>query len=212
MILHNGNAQGLMQLTPDKRIHAMKALASLSRFLGSYDVWLQIRQRYNLCWSTGNEALTTFERFYDDSKTLDTMVQWVKQAIKILPASMAAVIQFNVLTGLRPSEAIQAIRLIKDTDSFRTYYNEDRQCLEHFRFAQLFIRRTKAAYVSIVDKELLQIAQNCTKIPTYESLRFALTRKNLICHMAYCRKIYSSYLRQNGIESEIGFESFFYRV
>jgi hypothetical protein len=34
MILHNGNAQGLVQLAQNKRIHTMKALASLSRFLG----------------------------------------------------------------------------------------------------------------------------------------------------------------------------------
>jgi hypothetical protein len=36
--LTNGDAQPLLQLEPDKWIHAMKAVGSLSRFLGSYDV------------------------------------------------------------------------------------------------------------------------------------------------------------------------------
>lgn len=43
-MLTNGDAQSLLQLKPDKRIHAMKEVASLSRFSGSYDVWLQLRQ------------------------------------------------------------------------------------------------------------------------------------------------------------------------
>lgn len=34
-VLTNGDAQPLLQLKPDKRIHAMKAIGSLSRFLGS---------------------------------------------------------------------------------------------------------------------------------------------------------------------------------
>jgi hypothetical protein len=52
-VLVNGDVQSLLQLKPDKRIHAMKALPSLSHFLGSHDVWLQLRQRYHLTWSTG---------------------------------------------------------------------------------------------------------------------------------------------------------------
>jgi len=205
-ILTTGDAQPLLQLQPAKRIHAMKALASLSRFSGEYDVWLQIRQRYNLKWSTGNEALATFERFFDDKKTLDTMLQWVREAIRVLPSEdMRAVIKFNCLTGLRPNEAIQAIRLIKDPEQVKTYYNADRHVLEHFRFPAIFIRRTKAAYVSILNKEILGIAQNIEKkIPTYEALRFASTRRGLSFQMGYCRKIFASYLRQSaGIEGEI---------
>lgn len=141
-VLQTGNAQSVLQLPPNKRIHIMKRLASLARFLGTYDTWIQIRQRYNLKWSTGNEALSTFQRFFlDDSKTMDTMLQWVKNAISVLPSSMGDIIKFNVLTGLRPSEAIQAIILIKDPESFKTYYNKDRNSLEHFRFPK-FLRRT----------------------------------------------------------------------
>jgi intergrase/recombinase len=205
-ILQTGDASSLMQIKPDKRIHAMKALASLARFTGSYDTWLAIRQRYNLKWSTGNESLATFERFFlDDNKTLDSMLQWVKEAIKVLPASMGQIIKFNVLTGLRPNEAIQSIRLLNRPDSQAiSYYNLERQCLEHFRFPELFIRRTKAAYVSIIEREqLLGLVQNIRKIPTYEVLRFRCTRAGLSFHMGYCRKIYSSWLRQSGIPAEI---------
>jgi hypothetical protein len=203
-VLQTGDAQPLLQVTPDKRIHAMKGLASLSRFLGCYDTWLQIRQRYNLKWSTGNENLAAFQRFFDDKRSLDSMLQWVRDAIRVLPAPMGEIIKFNVLTGLRPNEALAAIRLLNIQNSEIgkmnkvQYYNPERQCLEHFRFPEIFLRRTKSAYISIVDNQLLQIAQKVRKTPTYEVLRFRCTRAGLEFHMGWCRKIFGSWLRQNG--------------
>jgi intergrase/recombinase len=202
-VLETGNAAGLLSLQPDKRIHAMKALSNLAKFTGKYDVWLQLRQRYNLKWSTGTEKLDAFERFFDDNKTLDTMLQGLRQVRQELPKSYSDFFVFCTLTGLRASECVNCIRIIKDADSFKTYYNENRQCLEHFRFAKIFIRRTKAAYISLVDKEILEIAQNCTSIPSYNALKKALRHRSLDMQLKYCRKIYASYLRHKGIESEV---------
>jgi len=183
------------QLSADKRIHAMKALSCLARYAGRYDQFLQLRQRYNLKWSTGTEKLDAFERFFDDSKTLDTMLQWLRQVRQELPKSYSDFFMFCALTGLRASECVPCIRLIKDPKEFKTYYNEDRHCLEHFRFANIFIRRTKAAYISLVDKEILEIAKNCTNTPSYNALKMALRRKSLDMQLKYCRKIFASYLR-----------------
>jgi intergrase/recombinase len=197
-------AQILLRLSPDKRIHAMKALSCIAKFTGRYDQFLQLRQRYNLKWSTGTEKLDAFERFFDDNKTLDTMLQWLRQVIQEVPKSYSDFFVFCTLTGLRASECVNSIRLIKDPEHSKTYYNESRQCLEHFRFAKIFIRRTKAAYISIVDKELLEIAQNTTKTLTYHALKMALRHRKLDMQMKYCRKIHASYLRQSAnIESEI---------
>jgi intergrase/recombinase len=110
---------------------------------------------------------------------------------------------FCTLTGLRASECVASVKLIKDLNNFKTYYNEGRQCLEHFRFANIFIRRTKAAYISLVDKEILEIVQNCTNVPSYNALKKALMRRSLDMQLKYCRKIFASYLRQSGIETEI---------
>ena len=137
-VLQTGNAQSLLQLAPNKRIHVMKALASLSRFLGSYDVWLQIRQRYNLHWSTGNENLSTFQRFFDDSKTMDTMLQWVKNTLEVLPAQMGEAIKWSTLTGLRPAESLQAIRLINDPIAFKTVTSAKKS--ESLKMAEVFIQ------------------------------------------------------------------------
>jgi hypothetical protein len=201
VLTSGGLPPNLLQLRPDKRVHIMKALSCLAKFTGKYDEWLQLRRRYNLTWSTGNESLAAFERFFDNKKTLETMLQWVIQARSMLPSNMSDVIKFNCITGLRPNECIAAIRLIKS--DLASYYSLERTCLEHFRHPEIFLRRTKSAYVSILDKELLQIALKISKIPSYEAIRYAVVRKGLEFHMGYCRKIFASYLRQAGIESEI---------
>jgi hypothetical protein len=140
-------------------------LSNLSKFTGTYDQWLQLRQHYNLTWSTGTEKLDAFTRFFDDSNTLDTMLQWLREACQELPKAYSNFFMFCTLTGLRSSECVNCISLIKDPENFKTYYNEERQCLEHFKFANLFIRRTKAAYISLVNKEIRRIAQSIEKPP-----------------------------------------------
>jgi hypothetical protein len=144
----------------------MKALSCLAKFTEKYEQWQQIRRRYNLTWSTGNESLATFERFFDDSKTLDTMLDWVKEVIKVLAAGKKDIIKFNCRTGLRPSEAIESVGLLNKRVILPIqYYNPERQTLEHFRFPHIFLRRTKSANVSIVNREILGIAQNIGKTP-----------------------------------------------
>jgi intergrase/recombinase len=83
------------------------------------------------------------------------------------------------------------------------YYNTSRQCLEHFRFPQIFLRRTKTAYISIVDKEILELSNSLDKVPSYGAIHMHLHRQHLPMCMAYCRKVFASHLRQSGIKSEI---------
>src|SRR5215211_1873341 len=90
------------------------SLIYLSKFTGTYDVWLQLGHRYNLTWSTGTEKLNAFSRFFDDSKILDTMLQWLRQAVRELPKPYSDFFPFCTLTELRSSECVNCIKLIKD--------------------------------------------------------------------------------------------------
>ena len=47
----------LLTFSPNKRLHIMKALSSLSKFSGRHDLWKQIIKKYNLLWSTGDNSL-----------------------------------------------------------------------------------------------------------------------------------------------------------
>ena len=45
----------LVVLSFDKRMHIMKALATLSKFLGCYNQWKKIIEKYQLQWTdSGN--------------------------------------------------------------------------------------------------------------------------------------------------------------
>jgi intergrase/recombinase len=209
-VLQSGDAQPLLQLSAEKRLHVMKSLACLSKFLGCHDTtWTTIKRKYNLKWSSGKGALDIFERCYgDDSNNLDTMLQWLRQMRQELPSLYYNVFLFCTLTGLRTNECFEAIRLIKDPSTFERYYDRSGQVLRHYAFPEVFIRRTKAAYISLVKEEMLEdiVINGITIRPcNYMKVKYFVVRsKGLRMNMHYCRKIYSSYLRQYaGIESEI---------
>jgi hypothetical protein len=90
------------------------------------------------------------------------MIDRVRGMIRILPPIMSNIVKYAVLTGLRPSEACESVRLINSTtgDGHTTYYNSERQALEHFRFSDVFLRPTKKAYMSYIKPDNLRPIAN----------------------------------------------------
>jgi intergrase/recombinase len=134
------------------------------------------------------------------------MTEWLLEALHFLPHHYTNLLLFCTLTGMRASECIASVRLIKNSESLveGQYYDPERQILQHYKFPQIFIRRTKAIYISVVDREILRIAQEIDQIlPSYYGLKKAIMRRSLSMRIKYCRKIYASWLRQSGIEPEI---------
>jgi Archaeal phage integrase len=191
----------LMQVPPNKRIHIMKALSALARYTGTQSDWLAIRQQYGLQWSTGTEKIDAFTRFFDDTKDLDTMLRWLKEAIKSVRTDYANFFLFCTLTGMRASECVEAVRLLHSSST--SYYNPKQQVLQHYRFPDIFIRRTKAIYISIVNDEIIDIARKINKTPTLNSVKMVLKHRHLSMQLKYCRKIYASWLHRYGISSDL---------
>jgi hypothetical protein len=52
-ILETGDASELMKLLPRNKQLALTALANLAKFTGRDDLWLRIRQKYDLKWLMG---------------------------------------------------------------------------------------------------------------------------------------------------------------
>jgi hypothetical protein len=201
--IHNNN--DLLQLSPQKRLNVMKSITLLSKYLGCYDRWQELRKRYHLKWSTGTESLQSFNRFFNDELSLDSMLKQVREMIDKTPPFMAQIIKFACLTGLRPAEAVESVRLINDKEVFAKYYRPERQAIEHFRFPSVFLRQTKKAYISFVTPEMLEECKlsNCRHFSvTYNAIRLTCRRKGINMGMRYCRKIFASYLHQCGISSE----------
>ena len=95
-------------LSNDKRIHAMKALAALSKYLGYYDLWKDIIERYQLKWSN-EDAIQVFQKITNVDQDFSSVIKWIKDAYSKLPKSYGNILLFNALTGLTSEEAIQRI-------------------------------------------------------------------------------------------------------
>ena len=55
-VLESKDARDLLKLSHGSKVHTMKALASLSKFSGRYDEWLEIVKRHQLKWSKARNS------------------------------------------------------------------------------------------------------------------------------------------------------------
>ena len=97
----------------------MKAIAALSKFLGKYDIWVEMINKFQLKWSLNSKSIEVFKSILDidnQGNNLDMMSNWVREVISILPKDYQNIILFSTLTGLRPDEAQKAIWLIKTNE------------------------------------------------------------------------------------------------
>jgi intergrase/recombinase len=147
--------------------------------------------------------MQSLQRFFSNELTFNVMLQRIKEMMRLLPTVMARIIKFACLIGLRPAEVVESIRLLNSSlHGDCNYYNPERQALEHFRFPQ-FLRQTKKAYLSFVTPSMLSIVQNLEKVPTYNAIRLACYYRGIKCDMRFCRKIFASWLRKEGIQPEV---------
>lgn len=205
-VLANGDATSLAILSFDKRMHVMKGLATLSKFLGCYDKWKKIVENYQLSWSDNgkgggaySKGLEIFHNIYGNNNYQE-MIKQLKNACSNLDKKYSSVLLYCTLTGLRPAEACISIKLLKERK--QDYLSKDNRILEHFKFPEVFMRRTKNSYISIVFEKISEIIDNSESI-SYDSIRLALRRQNLKMNMSICRKIFATFLRNEGIEQEI---------
>ena len=189
----------LLVLAPAKQRHIMKSLANLAKYNGIYEQWNSLRRQHNLKWSSTN-TFDVFERIMNNDTTFNKMLEYVKQILAVLPSSHANVIVFGTLTGLRPVEACKSVQLIH-TD-LSNYLNPDLFILEHFKWKDIFIRRTKKSFISVMTDRLLQLAEGADA-QSYTSIYAYLHKRGLPMRMNYCRKIFGTHLQYCGIESEM---------
>jgi hypothetical protein len=199
MLTEEANVQELLVLPDQKRIHVMKALATLSKYIGCYDKWKGIKERYQLKWSNGDSLETFNNILMKGEQNYTSMIKWLKYTCSKLPSSYSNILLFNALTGLRPEETVQSIRLLHTK---KDSYLKDNTILEHYKYPDIFIRRTKKAYISIVTEPTLSIGKESGD-HSYNALRLLIKRKGLDMNMSFCRKIFATQLKNSGIEQEI---------
>ena len=176
----------------------MKSLAVLAKYMGSYDKWERIRQRYQLKWSSEN-VFHIFSSLSSENNNYEAMVQSLKKTCLAIPEKYKFYLLYCTVTGLRPSEACKSIELINK--DLKNYLNQEYMMLEHFKYPHIFIRRTKNAYVSLISNKIIVMAQS-SNVVSYNAIRMAARRIGEKMNMNFCRKIFATHLRINGIEQE----------
>ena len=181
----------------------MKALATLSKYLGIYDKWNLLIKKFDLKWSQRN-SLDTFKKIFNSEENIDQYLNWIKNLVnnKEISSGHRNLIIFCALTGLRATEAIESIRILKDKEKRARYHDSAKNIIKHYEFSDIFIRRTKKAFVSVVNDEILHLALSAYS-GNYSSLQSSFRRMNLNLGLNYCRKVFATYLRNKGIEPEI---------
>ncbi|MDQ3852196.1 MAG: hypothetical protein M3299_05110 [Thermoproteota archaeon] len=191
----------LLQAKPSVRRHAMESLAAWSKFIGAYEQWQEIKRRYSLHWTNGDESLQAIHRYFNGDN-LEDMLQRIREMVSVLPPSMSKIVHWGALVGLRANEIIASVRFINDKEAFTKYYDPQRMTLNHWKMPGM-LRKTKKAYQSFITPEMLSIVQNLDKVPTYNAIRHVCNRKGLVCNLHLCRKVFASWLRKEGIAAEI---------
>jgi len=174
----------------------MGSLAALSNFTGVKQRWKSIVSNYKLKWNGKNDLGDLVGLLY--ANRFDEMVRELKSSLEEVPQEYGNYFRFNVLTGLRPAEAVKAVNMLRTNPE---YYNKAHGVLEHFRFPREFIRNTKKAFISVVDPETLAVAKG-TRPLDYQGIRSEFRRRKLAFHMAYCRKIFATYMRKQ-VDTEL---------
>ena len=127
------------------------------------------------------------------------MMDWLRKTSTHLPTKYSNILKFATLTGLRPSECWHSIRLIQNDKEH--YVLKDK--LLHYQYPEVFLRKTKKVFISLVSDEIIQIAEGADIKQTYSQLCKFFKANNLTMNMYYCRKIFATFIRNKGIEPEI---------
>ena len=183
----------------------MNALSCLSKFLGIYENWSRMIKNYGLKWRIRNDDLII--RRFTKTQDPDELFAWIRQ-IKAECADLTAFMDLTLTTGLRFEESIEAYNLIiklSNDDKLDSYYNPEKDLLEHYKFKMQFLRRTKKAFVSFVPKELIAKICSNNKILKKQFIKSKVRRKTQRIRFSDIREIHGSLLAKTLGSAEIDF-------
>jgi len=195
----------LVMLTDSQREHVLKALSALSKYMGMHELFIRMVKNHGFKWSGRNSDDPIISRLL---KNVDAqgIFQWIRD-VKAKARELSDLMDFMLATGLRLIEAIESNNLIIKLDKegkLSTYYNEDKEVLEHFRFKETFIRNSKKTFISFVPATLVyRMAMN-------ESLEYSNVQKIVSWRIgrlrfADIRELHNTLLNKHLTQPEIDF-------
>ncbi len=204
--LLRGDLSELQLLSDHKRAHVMRALSALAKFLGVYDYYIGLVRNYGLKWSPSIPDSLVLKRLVKVADSGD-MARWVQRFKRALPV-FSPLIDLMAASGLRVEESIEVnntIISLAKKGRLHDYYNFERQVLEHFRFKDKFIRRSKKAFISFVPREVVEVVAEKGIITNRNTIQLRLRRRKIPARMSDLREYYASFMTKYLRASEIDF-------
>jgi intergrase/recombinase len=197
-LIDSDNLRDLELLSNWQRTHAIKALIMLSKYLGKYTEFKAKLNQHGIKMYRTN-GLTAFLRILN-ANSKDTL-QWLEQTLPYLREHEQLFAKFLKLSGLRVSEGIASfnlcIKLAKE-GRLSEYYDSNLNVLCHFKYPKLFIRRSKACYITFIKPQFLEEIAHSQPV-TYASIRKKLERSKIPMRLNELRDIFGTTLVNHGI-------------
>jgi hypothetical protein len=165
-----------------KKRHSVIALLSLSKFLGVHESFKQLVKNYGIKVNGKDNDDIVISRLLKTSNA-NEIFQWIREGRKKIP-EIRNLLELMTITGLRLVEAIECANLIialSKNGTLNTYYSEERQVLEHFRFKDRFIRNSKKVFISFVTRDLVR------KLSNDKPLKYSRVQKLASWHLKKLR-------------------------
>jgi len=197
LLFENGLAN--LEGVPGSR-SALSALANLSKYLGQHTTFKRMREESGISWNRESTE-DVFMQIYGERQAVSNVEDWMESLKGVVDWDVWFPVVFMGITGLRTSEAICALNIIA-AGGLDEYFNSDLHVLEHFKYRDVFLRRTKKAFISVVSDRLMYELKSWRRPTSYATLRGRVRRRGVICDFYSLRKWYATTLRMNGIEGE----------
>jgi intergrase/recombinase len=198
--LFYGNLGELEKFSKWKKNNVLKSLVALSKFLGVYEEFRAKVKSYGVKWSYQNSV----DSFLRMIKAEDGLIDWVKDCSEVLDESQTAFVKFVLLSGIRAGEAINSFNMIvrlHQKGKLEEYYNRELQNLEHYKYAETFLRGKKNVFFSFIPADFVDTIQEC-QVLSYESLRHRLKRRGYPIRLKELRDYFATFMVNNGLIRE----------
>ena len=177
----------------------------MSKFLGIYNTFKILIKNYGLQWAGKNSDELLIDRL-TKTQNPNEVFNWIRY-VKAEKPELTDFMDLIALTGIRLIETSNAYNLIIELaqqGKLETYYNAKKQCLEHYKFKDLFIRKTKKAFISFIGIDLVNRISRRPPL-TSNAIHKCLQRSNIRSRFADVREAHASYLTKHLKEAEIDF-------
>jgi intergrase/recombinase len=195
----------LAMLNDCQRVHALKALTALSKFLGVCEDWRRLVRSYGLKCTDRNSDDLIIGRL-TKAVNADDIFEWIRK-VKSCAPELSDFMDLLTATGLRLNEAVECHNLIIDLSGqgrLGDYYRADRRVLEHFRFKETFLRGSKKVFISFAPEELVERI-SCGGKLEYGRVQKLATNRVGRQRFADVRELHASLMTKWLRESEIDF-------